>query len=113
MSEDIEKILHWMRVNADKYGKACGDVAYLTEFRKSKKAILEIEAAEIHGLKTGQEREAYAYAHADYVDLLKALGIATEEKERLRVLLKACETKIDVWRTAQATERAERKGYNA
>ena len=111
--ESIERVLHWMRDNASAYGKSCGDVTYLAEFIKSKKSILEIEAAELHSLKTGQEREAYARSHPDYIALIQSLGVATEEKERIKVLLKVADTKIDVWRTQRADERAERKAYDA
>ena len=40
--------------------------------RTSKKAILMVEA-EQKGLKTGQEREAYAYSHESYQELLQGL----------------------------------------
>lgn len=52
--------------------KAKADVVYLTEFRKSKKAIL-MQEAQVNGLKTGQERESYAYAHSEYIELLEGL----------------------------------------
>lgn len=83
-----------MKVNADKYAKAKAQRVYLERFRKSKKAIL-IREAESKGIKTGQERESYAYAHESYLELLEGLRAAVEVEESLRWLLTACREKID------------------
>jgi len=112
MSDPNEKLLDFIRNNGREYAKACADVEYLREFRKSKKAILEIEAAELHGLKTGQEREAYAYAHPDYIALLDGLRVAVEKERYLGLMIKGCWVKVDLFRTQRADERAERKAYD-
>ena len=39
-------------------------------------------------------KEAYAYAHPDYVAQLEALKIATEEEERLKYMLSAAQARI-------------------
>lgn len=113
MTDENENLLHFIRQHGKEYAQACADVDYLREYRKSKKALLEIEAAELAGLKTGQERESYAYAHPDYISLLEGMRAAIEKKEYLGLMIKGCWTKVDIWRTKQANNRKEREAYNA
>jgi hypothetical protein len=112
MDIDIEKTLTYIRQNAQAYASAKGDRVYLEQFRKSKKALLMIEAEQA-GIKTGQERESYAYAHDDYIQLLTALQVAVEKEEYLKLMIAGCHAKIELWRTSQANQRAERSAYNA
>lgn len=109
---DIEKALEFIRQNAKKYAEAKGERVYFEQFRKSKKALLMLEA-EKNGVKTGQERESYAYSHPDYQALLTALQVAVEKEEYLKLMIAGCNTKIDLWRTAQANMRSERSAYGA
>lgn len=109
---DIEKTLSFIRKNAKDYAAAKGDRVYLEQFRKSKKALLMIEAEKL-GIKTGQERESYAYAHDDYVALLTGLQVAVEKEEYLKLMIAGCHAKIELWRTQQANSRAERTAYGA
>lgn len=112
MSEQIEKLIHEWRSSVDDYAKAKADQVYLTEYRKSKKAILEKEAAK-EGLKTGQERESYAYSHKEYLEVLDGLREATEKSEGLRYRMKIAEERVNVWRTKQANGRREQNQYGA
>lgn len=112
MEIDIEKTLTYIRKNAKDYAAAKGDRVYLEQFRKSKKALLMIEA-EQQGIKTGQERESYAYSHEDYIQLLAALQIAVEKEEYLKLMIAGCHAKIELWRTSQANQRAERVAYGS
>lgn len=105
---NIEKELHYLKEVAAEFAKQKAHVVYLTEFRKSKKAIL-IRQAEREGLKTGQERESYAYSHDEYLELLDALKIATEEAERLRIMIKTCELQIESKRMANMRAMSEMK----
>jgi hypothetical protein len=111
MMSDTEKLLNFIRGHGKEYAQACADVEYLREFRKSKKALLEIEGAELNNIKTGQEREAYAYAHPDYIALLDGLKAAVEKEKYLGLMIKGCWVKVDLFRTQRADERAERKAY--
>jgi hypothetical protein len=52
-------------------------------------------------------KEAYAYAHDDYVQQLNALKIATEKEEHLKYMLKAAEMRVEVWKTTEYTRRSE------
>lgn len=109
---DIEKLINDWRNSVKDYAKAKADTVYLTEYRKSLKAIKMAEAQE-QGLKTGQERESYAYAHKDYLELLSGLREATEKSEELRYRMKIAEERIGIWRTKQASSRKEQGHYGA
>jgi len=113
MIDNIEQALHFLRKNAEKYAKAKATRVYLQEFRKSKKAILMVHAEQtMTGKSTVSERENYAYAHDEYVELLQGLRVAVEEEERLSLLVESSKLAIEVWRTEQANNRAERQAYN-
>lgn len=112
MSDTIEKLIHEWRLGVSDYAKAKADTVYLTEYRKSLKAIKMAEAQE-KGLKTGQERESYAYAHEEYITLLKGLREATEKSEELRYRMRIAEERIGIWRTKQASSRKEQGHYGA
>ncbi len=107
---DIEKLFHKWRASIDEAAKARAEVVYLTEFRKSKKAIL-MQEAELNGLKTGQERESYAYAHPEYLELLTALKNAIETSEKFRWRMKIAEDRIGIYRTHEASKRKEFGSY--
>jgi len=112
MSEQIERLIHEWRSSVSEYAKANADKVYLEQYRKSLKAIKESEAQE-QGIKTGQERQAYAYSHPEYIELLKGLREATEKSEELRYRMKIAEERVGVWRTKQANGRREQGQYGA
>lgn len=105
---EIEKALHYLKTVAAEYAKHKAQCEYLKEFRKSKKAML-INEAERNGLKTGQERESYAYSHKEYTELLGGLKVAIEESERLRIMVKTAELQIEIWRSQNSRQVAEMK----
>jgi len=107
---NIEKLFQEWRGCISEAAKAKADVAYLSEFRKSKKAIL-INQAQAEGIKTGQERESYAYAHPEYLELLLSLKEATELSEKFKWQMKIAEERIGVWRTSEANKRREFNNY--
>lgn len=92
------------------YAKAKAARVYLEQFRKSKKALLMIEA-EKQGHKTGAMQERYAYAHPDYNELLLGLQSAVEEEERLRFVIESAKLAIEIWRTKSADQRAEARAF--
>lgn len=104
---DSESIYANMRKLASEYAEAEAKRVYLSEFRKSKKAILMKQAeSESPGLSAvAQEREAYA--NQEYQDLLKGLEVATEIALKARWELKVIETQFESWRTKNANKRAE------
>ena len=107
---NIEKLFQDWRGCIDEAAKARADEIYLKEFRKSKKAIL-MQEAELNGHKTGQERESYAYAHPEYLQLLKDLRTATETSEKFRWQMKIAEDRIKIYRTHEASKRKEFGNY--
>lgn len=109
---DIEQLINEWRKSVADYAKAKATAEYLREFRKSKKAILIGRAAE-EGLKTGQERESYAYAHNEYTELLKGLREAIEQSEELRWRMTIAQERVNIWRTKQANGRKEQSNYGA
>lgn len=103
---DIEKLFHDWRGAVELAAKAKADVVYLTEFRKSKKAML-IQKAESEGVKTGQSRESYAYSHPEYLQLLDGLRVAVEQYENLRNRMIIAQERIGIYRTQEASRRRE------
>ena len=104
---ELEKILHKMRETAPLLAQAKAERVYLTEFRKSKKAILYRQAPE----GTIAEKEAYAYSHHDYLALLDGLKSAVSTEEELRWRMITAQLLIDTWRTQQANARTEFNNY--
>ena len=91
--------------HARQFADAKAQRVYLEEFRKSKKALLMKQS--IEGALGAQERDAYA--HAEYVELLKGLKEAVAIEEKLRWDLIAAQARVDIWRTEQANLRLEGK----
>lgn len=103
--EDISpfKALDFIRDNAPGYAQAKANVVYMTEYRKTVKAMLMASSSE----KTESAKETYAYSHPDYKAHLLALEQAVAKAEKLRWLMVAAEAKIEVWKSLEASARAE------
>jgi arginine deiminase len=99
---DLEKALDWLRDNADEAARAKAERIYCEEYRKSLKAVLMKQHAQLP--LGAQEREAYADER--YLMHLDKLRTAVFEDERIRALRVAAELKIEAWRTQQANFRA-------
>ena len=99
------KAIQYLIDTAPLYAKAKADRMYLEEFRKSRKAqLMSIAGTEVLG-----KQETFAYAHADYVQILEGIKQAVEKEENYRWLLSAAQARIEVWRTQQYSMRAEVK----
>lgn len=107
MTEKISpfEALDFIRDNAKVIAEARKNVIYLTEYRKSLKALLMNECK---GLSQTAS-ESYAYAHDSYIKHLQVLADAVYEAERLRWLMVGAEAKIEVWRSLESSARAEGK----
>lgn len=101
--EDAEKAADYIRDNAGNAASAHASRIYLTEYRKSLKAILMGDR--LHDPIGAQER--YAYSHKKYLDHLDALRIAIYDDKKMEWMMKAAETKIDVWRSQSANSRGK------
>jgi hypothetical protein len=93
--------INFMIKNAKAYAEAKANVTYLEQYRKSKKALLFASALG----NTIADKEAYAYSHPEYIELLDGLKEAVAEAERLRWMLVAAQARIDVWRSQEASNR--------
>ena len=78
-----EEKLHKIRETISKYAKAKAERVYLTEFRKSKKAIL-MKKYEVEGHKTVSAQEREALSDSEYIEILKGLRDAVEIEEDIR-----------------------------
>lgn len=100
---DPQDAVDYMLATAPRYAAAKAKRVQLEEFRKSKKAILMQQS----DAKTVADREAYAYSHPEYVEVCQGMANATEAEELFRWKLKAAELQIDIWRSREASNRAQ------
>lgn len=98
--EQAEKASDYIRDHAAQYAKAKAERIYLEQFRKSKRAILIQQSK-----GTVQERDSYAYAHDDYIQILEGLKVAVEREEEIRWKIEAAKVKIELFRTQEASNR--------
>ena len=110
MKIDPEKALNFMRDNAPALAKAKADRIYLEQFRKTKKALLFAAAPE--QCKTVQAKEAYAYSHDEYIEVLQGLRAAVEVEEEIRWRMVAAQLKVEVWRSTEASNRRVDKAHS-
>ena len=100
---DPHDAVDYILLNGKNFAKAKSERVYLEEYRKSLKALLMKRSMET--AIGAQEREAYA--HADYQAMLLGLRDAIEAEEKLRWDLIGAQQRVEIWRTEQATARAE------
>jgi hypothetical protein len=98
---DPHKAVDYMVENAPLFAKAKAERVYIESFLKSKKAVL----MQAHGEKPIGAQEREAYAHPEYIGLLAALQVAVEAEETLRWMLVAAQTRVEVWRSTEASNR--------
>ena len=104
MEIDPHKAVEYLRDNAPKYAEAKANRVFIENYLRSIKSKLMGNEEGTLGAK-----EAYAYAHDDYVKQLEGLKAATEEEERLKFMLKAAELRIEIYKVQEYTKRAELK----
>ena len=105
MDNNPELAIEYIFKHGKRYAKAKAERIYLEEYRKSLKAIIMKRSLE--NAVNAQEREAYS--DPEYVELLKGLRDAVEVEEEIRWGLVAAQARIEVWRSMEATNRAEGK----
>lgn len=93
--------------HSKEYAKAKANVTYLTEFRKTKKALCFQNSMKT----TMAEKEADAYAHPEYKEVLEGLKKAVEEAETLRWMLIAAQARVEVWRSQEASNRVVDRSF--
>lgn len=98
---DPHAAIDYIIKHSKEYAKAKADVSYLSEFRKTKKALCFQNSIK----STMAEKEADAYANPEYQAVLDGLREAVERAETLRWMLIAAQARIDVWRSQEASNR--------
>ena len=99
---DADAAVDYIYKNAPHFAKAKSDRVYLEEFRKTKKSLLMLASGESSAVM----READAYAHPEYQQLLDGLRVAVEQEEALKWQLTAAQARIEIFRTTEASARA-------
>ena len=102
MDIDPTKAVEYIMKHSAMFAQAKAERVYLENFLRSKKSILMATAK----ATTISGSEAEAYAHPEYVDLLKGLAEAVEAEEKLKWMLTAAQLKVEIWRSQEATNRA-------
>jgi len=111
MTEDeAMKCLDYIRDNAPKYAEAKAQRVYIENFLRSKKSMLMNKSPEV--FKTLGDKEAYAYAHPDYVELLMGLEAAVSTEEEIKWRMEAAKLKFEFWKTEQFNNRVEARAMN-
>ena len=93
--------------HSKEYARAKANVTYLTEFRKTKKALCFQNSMKT----TMAEKEADAYANIEYRKVLNGLKKAVEEAETLRWMLIAAQARVEVWRSQEASNRVVDRSF--
>jgi len=101
--KDPDAAIEYIFEQGKRFAEAKANRIYCEEFRKSLKAILMKRS--IESAVNAQERDAYS--DPEYVALLKGLKAAVEAEEEIRWGLVAAQARIEVWRSKEATNRAE------
>jgi len=98
---DPNKCIDFILENAGKYAKAKGELAQLEVFKSSLKAIMMKKANE----QTIGAQEREAYASQEYQDHCAAIGVATENAEKLKWELEAARLRHATWQTLEVSNR--------
>jgi hypothetical protein len=102
-AKDPSKAVDFIIEHSGEFAHAKANRVYIENFMRSKKALLMNQS----DAKTVADREAFAYAHADYIQLTEGLRAAVEAEEDLRWKLIAAQARVEIWRTASANDRAQ------
>jgi len=101
MNIDPNSAIDFMIKNSEAYANAKAQVVYLTEYRKTVKALGFQRSLK----NTMAEKEADAYTTVEYKTCVEGLKEAVAEAERLRWMLVAAQARVDVYRTQEASNR--------
>lgn len=98
---DANDAVNFIYVNAPLFAQAQSQHDYLCEYRKTKKATLMMASGESSAVM----REAEAYAHAEYLQVLEGIKVAGEQAITLKWQLEAAKLRVEVWRSESANNR--------
>lgn len=97
----VEKALDWLRDHSEEAAKARAERIYMEEYRKSLKALIMKEHADLP--LGAQEREAYDDPR--YREHLESFRTAVHIDEFQRFRREAASAKIQAWQTMSANNR--------
>ncbi len=104
--KDVSNAANFIRDNARKFAVAKAESIYLEHYRTALRGDLIKELIK-SGIKGAETLKAYAEADEKYKTVLRGWREAIADYEELRLLVKAAELKIELFRTKASTQRAE------
>lgn len=107
-----EFLIENLRKKGQRYALAKSQLDFLDYYRKHLISTL-MKDAELRGLKTIAAQEREAYASETYLRHIEAIKEAQIEAANAGHHRHEAELEIEIWRTKQADQRMERKGYAA
>ena len=105
--QDVDRCLQYLRDNAEKDAQSRAERLYLEQWLKT---VLAQEQAKMNAGSVAAA-EMMARASDAFIAALEGWKQSIFEDERRRFLRSAAETKIEVFRTQEASRRAEERGY--
>ena len=104
---EIDPLLavEFLQRNAKAFSDAKGERIFIENYLKTVKSRLMQQSKS----KSLGDREADAYAHADYVEQLNGLREAVKAEELLKLLITAASAKLEVWKVDSFNKRQELK----
>lgn len=106
--EDLDTALRHLRESAADAAQARANVKYLSEFLKTKRAMLKLK----HTGVSNAAAEDAALAHPEYLEVLEGYKVAVEKDAFHTFKREAAAALVEVWRTEQANLRAEGRAYS-
>jgi hypothetical protein len=100
---DPNEAVDFIIKNAPLYAQAKAERCYIEDFLRSKKSLL----MQLHNEKPIGAQEREAYAHPEYIELLKGLKAAVEKEELLKWQMTAAQMRADIWRSQEASNRSQ------
>lgn len=103
MSIDPHAAIEYIKANAKPYAVAKGNVAYTENYLKV------VKSQQMNKSDSGSlgQREADAYASAEYQVAVQANREAIEEEAHLKFMIMAAQSRIEVWKVEAYNTRAE------
>ena len=98
---DANDAISFIYKTAPIYALAQGNHDRLAEWRKSKKSLLMLQSQQ----SSAAMKEAEAYAHPEYLDLLDEIKFAQVEAITLKLQIEAAKLRVEVYRTDSANNR--------
>jgi hypothetical protein len=105
--EEAQKAIDFIRFEAPNYAKAKAERSFIEQFLRSKKSLLMSQESGTLGAK-----EAYAYAHPDYIALLGGLREAVEQEETLKWKMEAAKLAFEKYKVEQFNMRVEARAMS-